>query len=67
MEVPSSRPSCVQSCDVKEVPWLDVMCSGMLNLEIQPESRAAAQEVVIVSVIGTASGRLVDRSMMVNR
>ena len=67
MEVPSSHPSCVQSCDVKEVPRSEVMCSGMPNLEIQPESRAAVQEAVVVSGIGTASGHLVDRSMMVKR
>ena len=67
MEVPSSRPSCIQSCDVKEVPRLEVMCSGMLNLEVQLESRAAVQEVVVVSGIGTASGHLVDWSMMVKR
>ena len=53
MEVSSSRPSCIQSCDVKEVPRSEVMCSGMPNLEIQPESRAAVQEAVVVSGIGT--------------
>ena len=65
--MPSRRASCVQRCDVKEVPRSEVMCSGRSNLEIQLERRAAAQEAVVISVIGTVSGHLVDRSIIVNR
>lgn len=39
-----SFPKDVHSWEVKVVPRSDAMCSGMLNLEIHPESRAAVQE-----------------------
>ena len=52
---------------MKEVPWLEVMCSGRPNLEIQLERRAVVQEAAVMSVIGTASGHLVERSIIVNR
>jgi len=67
MEVPNSCPRDIQSCEVKEVPRSDVMWAGMPNLEIHPESRAAAQEAELALDIGIASGHLVERSTMVKR
>ena len=41
-------------------PLSDVMCSGMPNLEIQAENKAAAQEEDKASGIGMVSGQRVE-------
>lgn len=59
-------PKDVHSSDVKAVPRSDVMCFGMPNLAIHPESMGAVQEAEVASGTGTASSHLVVWSMMVN-
>ena len=51
--------------EVKMDPLSGVMLSGRPNLEIRVSIRAVTQESVEASVIGTASGHLVDLSMIV--
>lgn len=57
----------VHNYDVKAVPPLKVMYSEMTNMAIHPESRAAEQKAEVAPGIGTASGHLVELSMMVKR
>ena len=45
-------------------PLSEVMMSGRPNLEIHDEIRADTQESVDASGIGTASGHLVERSII---
>ena len=65
MEIPSLSAMEDHSDEVKTDPLSDVMVSGRPNLEIHVSMRAVTQESVEASVIGTASGHLVDLSMMV--
>lgn len=51
MEVPNRFPRDVHSYEVKDVPRADVMYSGMLNLAMYLESRAAAQDPEVASAI----------------
>ena len=53
--------------EVKTDPRSDVIISGKPNLEIQELIRAETHESVFASVKGTASGHLVDRSIIVNK
>ena len=46
-------------------PLSEVIVSGRPNLEIQASMRAETQDSVEASDIGTASGHLVERSMVV--
>ena len=55
------------SAEVKTDPRSDVIISGKPNLEIQVFIRAETHESVVESVKGTASGHLVDRSIIVNK
>ena len=52
---------------MKTDPLSDVMLSGRPNLDIQEFMRAEAQESVEASDKGTASGHLVERSIIVKR
>ena len=56
----------VHSEDVKGVPLSDVMCCGTPWAAIQL-MRAFRQDWVVASVMGMASGHLVDLSMIVKR
>jgi hypothetical protein len=49
------------------LPWSEVTCSGTLNLETQPDTRASAQLAADVDRSGIASAQWVDLSMMVKR
>ena len=66
-----SMPSCWESpvhrFDVNGVPLSDVIPSGMPNLAIQWFRSASTQFSVFAVLMGTASGHLVDRSMIVKR
>ena len=66
MEMPNRWASCVQRVEVNTEPLSDVMTSGRPNLEIHVSTRADTQESVEASDIGTASGHLVERSIMEN-
>ena len=65
VEMPSLLASWFQRVDVKTDPLSEVMLSGRPNLEIQASMRVETKESVEASVIGTASGHLVDRSIFV--
>ena len=67
VEMPSRWANCVQRAEVNTDPLSDVILSGRPNLAIQESMRAETQESVEASDIGTASGHLVERSMMVKR
>ena len=64
---PSLVASCVHKAEVKTDPLSEVIVSGRPNLAIQPSMSAVTQESVVASVIGVASGHLVDLSIVVNR
>ena len=65
--MPSRLDRDVQSPEIKAPPLSDVMCSGNPKREIHKLSKAAAHDDADSSVIGVASGHLVERSMIVNR
>ena len=67
VEMPNLWASCVQRLEVNTDPLSDVIESGRPNLAIQASMRAETQESVEASDIGTASGHLVERSMIVKR
>ena len=67
----ASIPRCWQSpvhrFEVKGVPRSDVISSGMPNLATHWFRSASTQLSVFATLMGTASGHLVDRSMIVNK
>ena len=65
VEISSLLVSWVQRAEVKTDPLSEVIFSGRPNLEIQASMRAETQESVEASVIGTASGHRVERSIVV--
>ena len=67
VEMPRRCANWVHSAEVKTNPLSDVIVSGRPNLAIHDSRRAATQESVEASVIGTASGHLVERSIIVKR
>ena len=67
VEMPRRWASCVQRLEVKTDPLSDVIASGRPNLAIHASRRAATQESVEASVMGTASGHLVEQSTIVKR
>ena len=56
-----------QMAEVNWAPRSDVSVSGTPNLEIHPQIRASAQDVVDVHFRGIASAQRVDLSIMVKR
>ena len=65
VDIPSLSASCFQRAEVKTEPLSEVIFSGRPNLEIQALMRAVTQESVEASFIGTVSGHLVDRLIVV--
>ena len=63
--MPSRLASSVQRAEVNTEPLSEVMFSGRPNLDIHASMSAETQEAVDASAIGTASGHLVDLSIVV--
>ena len=66
VEIPNLFASWIHKAEVKTDPLSEVMFSGRPNLAIQASMRAETQDSVEASTMGTASGHLVERSMIVN-
>ena len=67
VEIPRRFANSFHRAEENTEPLSEVMFSGRPNLDNHAVMRADAQESEEASVMGTASGQRVERSMMVNR
>ena len=67
VDIPRHLANSLHKAEVNTEPLSEVIFSGRPNLDIQAAMRADAQESEEASIMGTASGQRVERSMMVNK